>query len=1015
MKKSLFFLTCFIVTWIHGVNADVTLPVPYLKYSCDDITNTNEVAPSIGSVTATITDGNATASDDASIVSDPERGSVLFLPNFLNASDKGDSNPEIRSLRISSTDALVGDGNYTISFWALTKAPTSSAGLNGFPPLLLFDGMTSGSFVMRINAFWSANADKTSIRFNGGSGGDKDLNTWYTSASKLDQWLEYVIVKKGTVIKLFINNELIAMNTAYNIANSQLKNLRFNGTAHGGGMLLDDIQIFHEALSEEQVALLYGQTGITMPDPFLKYSCDAIDNSNQMEPVIGNITGVITDGNFTTKNDASIVSDDERGSVLYLPNILNGTTNKGDAAPEIRGFRMMNEPSSLVGNGNFTISFWTKIKTQPQGANPFPAVLDFDNMSSGRKFSMRFDAWWAGNKPSLQFNAGSDQNLNSTLTPSSYIYNWAHYTIVKAGNTLHLYINNVLQASNGVYTLANSELKNLRLNGASHGGGSLFDDIQIFHEALNETQIAKLYADSKVKVELSRYPAAGGNISGGGIVSIGENLSAKATAAENYEFAYWSENGIPVSTDEEYEFEVSGARKLIAYFKPVIPEITPEIITIGENYTISELVAGNKVFLNRETTDEIDKMPLGNIPSDFAGWKFTSINAKSSYKPGPLPVISIKPSETGYVYVLVANVEQADVCAAWATDNGWELVPVYDLTYRANDVNAHFGFYKKLFTKDVVAPIVQPNVFSGAMVIAPNIKRNNFTIEATEIKTLEEYYEGDYGDIIFKSTESSTGQLSGITEEGLTVKGVVKYEKEFTPKQWYPIGFPFDIVSIYCADFEGTVDGAILDIYDGDGSAGSASTGDFWLKSYNGVSNTFAYSTSFGPGKGYAIQFPNDFEGKKVTFISTANPILKNTTNPVTELNSGYTLVANPSVANVTSITGAGNYYLYNYSTNGKFNDKHIGTVLSNSKSLKPFEAKIAVKDIDAGELRAIGVEEQETTLETNTTNDQVIKIHYFNLQGIEIPKPANEGIYLVTKIYESKKVEIEKIFFNRK
>ncbi len=282
-----------------------------------------------------------------------------------------------------------------------------------------------------------------------------------------------------------------------------------------------------------------------------------------------------------------------------------------------------------------------------------------------------------------------------------------------------------------------------------------------------------------------------------------------------------------------------------------------------------------------------------------------------------------------------------------------------------------------------------------------------FTIEATETGSSADYLAGPYGDIIIKSNESSTGQLI-ISEETLQVNGVVKYQKTFTPKKWYPIGFPFAIASINAFEDE------VLDYYNGDGTPDSADKGDFWLKSYNG--DVFNYATAFDAGKGYAIQFPDDFLDEEVTFISVANPVLSNTNTLASALPTGYTLVANPSVANTTSIVGAQHYYMYNYSENGKFNLLYKdNNELPSGTSLKPFEAMIAVKDV-VGELRSVSVEGQETAIDgIDVANDQVIETRYYNLQGIEIPEPATNGIYLVKKIYESKKVEIVKTFINKK
>ena len=237
--------------------------------------------------------------------------------------------------------------------------------------------------------------------------------------------------------------------------------------------------------------IVSAQTSL-LPEPALKYSCDEITNNHELAPTVGSITALITSGeNATTyKTDALIENDSERGDVLFLPNTVDGA-GKGDAAAYYRSLRIISN-QSLVGTGNFTISFWTKVKTQTT-LNGFPAVLDFDAMSSGRSFSMRNYAHWHSNKLSLRFNDGSNKDLNTNLAPADFVYDWTNYVIVKSGTKLSLYVNSVLRASSTTYNLANSELKQLRFNGQAHGGGSLFDDIQIFHTALDADQIAELF------------------------------------------------------------------------------------------------------------------------------------------------------------------------------------------------------------------------------------------------------------------------------------------------------------------------------------------------------------------------------------------------------------------------------------------------------------------------------------------------------------------------------------------
>ncbi|MBR5435808.1 MAG: hypothetical protein IK120_02985, partial [Muribaculaceae bacterium] len=74
----------------------------------------------------------------------------------------------------------------------------------------------------------------------------------------------------------------------------------------------------------------------------------------------------------------------------------------------------------------------------------------------------------------------------------------------------------------------------------------------------------------------------------------------------------------------------------------------PDLTVSGAegNYVIDDFAQGSTVFLNRTMT-------FGEIPEQFQGWKYTKINAYSTYNGGPSPELVVKPKEDGYLYCLV--------------------------------------------------------------------------------------------------------------------------------------------------------------------------------------------------------------------------------------------------------------------------------------------------------------------------------------------------------------------------
>ncbi|MDR1632145.1 MAG: hypothetical protein LBR97_04605 [Dysgonamonadaceae bacterium] len=256
----------------------------------------------------------------------------------------------------------------------------------------------------------------------------------------------------------------------------------------------------------------------------------------------------------------------------------------------------------------------------------------------------------------------------------------------------------------------------------------------------------------------------------------------------------------------------------------------------------------------------------------------------------------------------------------------------------------------------------------------------DFVIEATDKVSVTAYNTTLYGNIIFRSTDAATGQLKDIPETGLRVNGVVKVEKTITRNMEYPIGFPFAIKSV---------------------------SDRYALKSYNGTSNTFETATKIEAGKGYLIRFP--VQATVVTFTSTANPTLHNTTSVSAE--DGYNLVANPLVINATRPelvegSGAEAFYLYDYQAKAF-------TLLDGTAAftLKPFEAIVTVKNVTPPLYETIGGG-TPTGLENIDADDPVVNVKYYDLQGRELERLSVKGVYIVKKIRASKKVDVEKVFY---
>lgn len=141
---------------------------------------------------------------------------------------------------------------------------------------------------------------------------------------------------------------------------------------------------------------------------------------------------------------------------------------------------------------------------------------------------------------------------------------------------------------------------------------------------------------------------------------------------------------------------------------------TPRLEITGENFSMLSLLKNGLPFTNRPAM----KFNV-NPPAEYAGCEYTQINANSSYMPGPLPVLKVKAATAGYVVAMVATGALPDLCAEWAEDNDWELIPDLKIPYGGGGANETFTFYRKWIEANVVVEIVQPATFSGAVVLNP--------------------------------------------------------------------------------------------------------------------------------------------------------------------------------------------------------------------------------------------------------------------------------------------------------
>ena len=68
-------------------------------------------------------------------------------------------------------------------------------------------------------------------------------------------------------------------------------------------------------------------------------------------------------------------------------------------------------------------------------------------------------------------------------------------------------------------------------------------------------------------ISVTADPVEGGNVSGAGVYLYNQQVTVSAIPETGYEFVNWMEDGIEVSTEEQYSFNITESRSLVAHFE----------------------------------------------------------------------------------------------------------------------------------------------------------------------------------------------------------------------------------------------------------------------------------------------------------------------------------------------------------------------------------------------------------------------------------------------------------------
>jgi len=132
-----------------------------------------------------------------------------------------------------------------------------------------------------------------------------------------------------------------------------------------------------------------------------------------------------------------------------------------------------------------------------------------------------------------------------------------------------------------------------------------------------DRQIAPRDAVNDIKkteytISLSASPTSGGNPSGGGTYNYGDNITVFANPNTGYNFVNWTEGGVAVSGNENYTFNVSGSRSLVAHY--VLKTYT---ISVSANPGAGGSATGGGTFTHG---DPVSLSATANTGYHFVNW-----------------------------------------------------------------------------------------------------------------------------------------------------------------------------------------------------------------------------------------------------------------------------------------------------------------------------------------------------------------------------------------------------------
>ena len=226
--------------------------------------------------------------------------------------------------------------------------------------------------------------------------------------------------------------------------------------------------------------------------------------------------------------------------------------------------------------------------------------------------------------PSFTFVAQANRTLEASFVPVG---------AAKSITTSSLPSNGGATSGDGAYALNSSATVSATANAGYKFSKWLVNGVSVstsrsftFTVTSNRVLVAKFKPAYTVVVTAD--PPAGGEVEADPVYELNELAKLKAKPLPGYCFVNWTQNGVVVSTDPNYQFNVTGNRELVGNFAPgyridasVYLDIGGTVTSggvwgAGETVTVEALANPGYVFLNWTEA--------GNVVSTSASFSFTA-------------------------------------------------------------------------------------------------------------------------------------------------------------------------------------------------------------------------------------------------------------------------------------------------------------------------------------------------------------------------------------------------------